>query len=64
MICSLSNLSEHDLAAVRQLEKEINVPVLAFRCHDVKPAILDDDALARLERLEKQLGLSLLAVNA
>ncbi|MDA8404980.1 MAG: hypothetical protein M0Z56_12425 [Desulfobacteraceae bacterium] len=64
MICSLSNLSEKDLNAIHQLEKEIDTPLLAFHCHDIKSAILEDDALAKLERLEKKLGVSLLAVNA
>jgi len=64
MICSLSNLSEKDLKAINQLEKEINAPLLAFSCHDIKPAILTDDALAKLEQLEKKLGFSLVAVNA
>jgi hypothetical protein len=64
MICSLSNLSEKDLKAVNQLEAEINAPLLAFSCHEVSTAILTDDALAKVEALEKKLGISLLAVNA
>ena len=63
MICSLSNLSEKDLKEINQLETEINSPLLAFSCYDVKSAILTDDALAKVEGLEKKLGISLLAVN-
>ncbi len=64
MICSFSNLSEKALQEINALEKEINTPVLAFSCHDVPAAILADDALAKVETLEKKLGLSLLAVKA
>ena len=63
MICSLSNLSEKDLKEINQLETEIKAPLLAFSCHDVSSAILTDDALAKVEGLEKKLGISLLAVN-
>ncbi len=64
MICSLSNLSQNDLKEINQLETEIKNPLLAFSCHDVKSAILTDDALAKVESLEKKLGISLLAVNS
>jgi len=64
MICSLSSLTEKDLQEINQLEAEINTPLLAFSCHDVKSAVLTDDALAKLESLEKKLGISLLAVSA
>lgn len=64
MICSLSNLSENDLKAINQLETEIKTPLLAFSCYDVKSAILTDEALAKVENLEKKLGISLLAVSS
>lgn len=64
MICSLSNLSENDLREINQLETEIKAPLLAFSCHDVSSAILTDDALAKVEELEKKLGISLLAVSS
>ena len=63
MICSLSKLSENDLKEINRLEAEISTPLLAFACHDVKSAILADDDLAKLENLEKKLGISLLAVS-
>ena len=64
MICSLSNLSEKDLKEINQLEGEIKAPLLAFSCHDVSSAILTDDALAKVEALEKKLRISLLAVSS
>ncbi len=63
MICSFLNLSENDLKEINQLETEIKAPLLAFSCHDVSSAILTDDALVKVEGLEKKLGISLLAVN-
>jgi hypothetical protein len=64
MICSLSNLSENDLKEINQLETEIKAPLLAFSCHDVSSAILTDDALVKVEALEKKLGISLLALSS
>ena len=64
MICNFLKLSETDLIEINQLESEIKTPLLAFSCYDVKSAILTDDALAKVESLEKKLGISLLAVNA
>lgn len=64
MICSLSNLSENDLKEINQLETEIKAPLLAFSCHDVSSAILTDDALVKVEALEKKMGISLLAVSS
>ena len=64
MICSLSSLSETDLKEIHQLETELKTPLLAFSCFDLAPAILTDETLAKVERLEKKLGLSLVAVNA
>ena len=63
MICSFSNLTENDLKEINQLETEIKAPLLAFSCHDVKSAVLTDDALAKVEGLEKKLGINLLAVT-
>jgi len=64
MICNLSKLSENDLKEINQLETEIKTPLLAFSCHDIQSAILTDDALSKVEILEKKLRISLLAVNS
>ena len=64
MFCSLTTLSETNLKEINQLETEISSPLLAFSCHDVKSAILSDDALAKVQDLEEKLGISLLAVDA
>jgi len=64
MICSLSNLTDEDLAQIRSLESELDSPLLAFSCHGIRPAVLDDEKLQKIEALENRLGISLLAVDA
>lgn len=63
MICSLSNLKDQDLDQIRALEAELGQPLLAFSCHDIQPAIVDDENLKKIEALEKKLKMSLLAVK-
>lgn len=63
MICSLSNLTDENLAQIRSLETELGSPLLAFSCHGVRPAVLDDEKLQKIEALENRLGISLLAVE-
>lgn len=64
MLCSLSNLKEQDLEQIRALEAELGIPVLAFSCHDSKPAPLDEEKLKKIQEAEKKMGLSLVAVQA
>jgi len=63
MVCTLSNLNEDQLRAVRDLESELGRPLLAFSCFDLQPAHLDGESVQRIRRLERELGLSLLAVQ-
>jgi hypothetical protein len=62
MTCSLSKLGEPELKKIHALEGDLNRPLLAFSCYDVKPADVTEEELSRIKELEKQLGLSLLAV--
>ena len=64
MLCSLSNIKDDHLEEIRALENELGQPLLAFSCHDIEPAVLDDEKLKKLQELEKQIGLSLVAVKA
>lgn len=64
MLCSLSALKDQDLEQIRSLEAELGRPLLAFSCHDLRPAVIDDEKLEKIELLEKKLGISLLAVEA
>ena len=64
MLCSLSNLKEQDLEQIRALESELGRPLLAFSCHEAKPAVLDDEALKKIQETEKKIGFSLVALEA
>lgn len=64
MLCSLATkLGPEELQAITALEKELAVPLLAFACHDLKPAPVNPDQLAKIQALENRLGLSLVAVQ-
>jgi len=64
MLCSLSTkLGPEDIKAINALEKELATPLLAFSCHDVKPADVDAEQLSKIQALEKRLGMSLVAVR-
>lgn len=65
MLCSLSNkLNEDSLKSIQNLEKEIGKTLLAFNCHDVKPSTLSENELAKIQKLENDLSISLVAVDA
>ena len=63
MVCSLSNLTDHELSAIQQLENNIKKPVLAFSCHDLKIAELSPEDLSQIQDLENRMGISLVAVE-
>ncbi|HEY5386311.1 MAG TPA: hypothetical protein VIL79_00245 [Thermoleophilia bacterium] len=63
MLCSLSTkLGDADLAQIGALEEELGVTMLAFNCHLVDPAEIDDRQLTSIKQLEERLGISLVAV--
>jgi hypothetical protein len=65
MLCSLANgLGDDDLGEITRLERDLGVTVLAYTCHEAKPASLDDTQLERLRELEDSLGVRLVAVAA
>ncbi len=63
MICSLTNLDGQKLQEVQSLEAKIGKPLLAFGCHDTKPAQLTNEELSKIKDLERQIGVSLVAVQ-
>jgi len=63
MLCSLSSLKAKDIAMVQSLEKELDQTLLAFSCHSVDPALVAADKLAKIQDLEKKLGISLVAIK-
>lgn len=63
MLCSLSNLKDNDLKEISMLEKEMNKTLLAFSCHNINADDLSPEELAKIQLLEKKLGISLVAVS-
>ena len=63
MMCSLASLEPKNLKAIQSLEKELGKPLLAFSCYDVGAAELKADQLARVRKLEAELGVYLVAVQ-
>ena len=63
MLCSFSILDKARLEAVQSLEKELGKVLLSFSCHDIEPAVIDDDALSKISEMEKKLGVVLVAIQ-
>ena len=64
MMCNLASLEAKDLRAIQSLETELGKPLLAVVCHDdVRTAALKDDQLAKIRKLEADLGVYLVAIQ-
>ena len=63
ILCSYSKTESIDLNAIQGLEKELGKTLLAFSCQDIKPADIKDEELAKINELEKKLGIVLVAVE-
>jgi len=63
MLCSYSKTESVDLKAIQGLEKDLGKTLLAFSCQDIKPAEVKDEELARINELEKKLGVVLVAIE-
>ena len=63
MLCNLTNLKDKDLDQIKSLESDLGITVLAFSCHDAPPATLEEETLAKIQILEKNLEVSLVALN-
>lgn len=65
MLCSLAtNVNESTLKTIGDLEKGLGKTLLAFSCHDLKPSALSAEELSKIQEVEKQLGVSLVAVES
>jgi hypothetical protein len=65
MLCSLTtDVNESNLRAINDLEKGLGKTLLAFSCHDLKPSTLSAEELSKVQEVEKQLGVSLVAVES
>ncbi len=64
MLCTYAKLDEKKLAALRELEIQHNVRVVALACHDVRPAKLTKAQEEAIKKAEQELGVVLLAYEA
>jgi sugar phosphate isomerase/epimerase len=63
MLCSISTkLGDKDLKEIGALEERLGVTLLAFNCHPLDPAAIDEGQLTKIKALEEKLGVSLVAV--
>jgi len=58
-----SNLGPEDFKAINALEQELATPLLAFARLDLNASEVTPAQLARIQDLEKRLGMSLVAVK-
>lgn len=63
MLYSLANLESDKLSAIQNLEKEIGSPVVALAEIEAETVLLPKDQLKKLQELEDQLGVVLVAVK-
>ena len=63
MLFPLATLAEDKLNAVRALEKEIGNPIVALAAVDTDTAPLQKNDLRKLQELENELGVVLVAVR-
>ncbi len=64
MLCSLATkLDEKSLIAIRDLEQELDKTLLAFSCYPLNPAEITKDQLAKIQKVESNLGISLVAIK-
>ena len=64
MICSLSKLDAPKIERIKSAEKDLGKTILAFTCHDIAPAQLSPAELAKIQAVEKEIGLTLVAVKS
>ena len=63
MLYAISNLDTEHLQKVQNVEKATGLKLLALNALDVTPAKIQDDALDDIQALEKEIGLTLVAVR-
>ncbi len=65
MLCSIdTDMTPEIHQKISALERDLGKILLAFRCHDLKPSEISDSELQKIKKVENQIGLSLVAVDA
>ena len=63
MLYPIASLDAEKISAIQALEKELGSPIVALSEVDAGNAELSDDKLKKLQQLEEELDLVLLAVR-
>ncbi len=63
MLWGFSVLKDEQIKAINTLEEKMDVTLLAFSGINIKNAELTNEDLEHIQKLEKELGLSLVAVK-
>ena len=63
MLYTFSDLDIERLRKVQNVEKATGLKLLALNTVDVAPATIQDDALKDIQDLERDLGITVVAVN-
>ncbi len=62
MICSYDAVDDKKINALQEVEKDVGKVLLAINCQEFKPAELTPEQLDRVQALEKELGMVVIAV--
>ncbi len=62
MLCSFAAIEDDKLKPLQELENDLGRTLLAFSCHEAKPAELTPDQLEKIKKLEQRLGLVVVAI--
>ena len=63
MLYAFSDLDIERLRKVQNVEKETGLKLLALNAVDVEPATVQDNALKDIQALERDLGMTVVAVS-
>ncbi|WP_292468932.1 hypothetical protein [Methanolobus sp.] len=63
MLWGFSVLKDEQMKAIAELEEKMDVTLLSFSGINIKNAELTKDDLEQIEKLESELGISLVAVK-
>jgi hypothetical protein len=65
MLCSLAtNVDSNIMKTITDLEKDLGKTLLAFKCHNLNPSMLNMDQVNKIQEVEAKLGVSLVAVDS
>ncbi|MTI10300.1 hypothetical protein [Curvivirga aplysinae] len=63
MLYSFAPLEADRLKAIQALEKEVGAPLVAMSAIKAEPVDMDEEKIAKIKKLEEELGVVLVAVQ-